>query len=172
MVVRNEDVLYQLYSTQPPTDKYCSCANNGGSVISSLVRVKESFKFSSSNRDTPESGSWWNVGGTMATRNLTEIYVNLRTEISRFKAYSLGDSGVRSDSPGVLWFHTPYTVLFSTTTRHNTRRTTVFDGFFCLAWTGRWYSCPCKKNEWSRAWSTSWGTWFITSTMVSIFCFV
>lgn len=38
----------------------------------------------------------------MATRNLTEIYVNLRTEISRFKAYSLGDSGVRSNSPGVL----------------------------------------------------------------------
>lgn len=38
----------------------------------------------------------------MATRNLTEIYINLRTEISRFKAYSLGDSGVRSDSPGVL----------------------------------------------------------------------
>ncbi|KAJ7337070.1 Syntaxin-16 [Desmophyllum pertusum] len=36
----------------------------------------------------------------MATRNLTEIYINLRTEISRFKAYSLGDSGVRSDSPG------------------------------------------------------------------------
>ncbi|CAH3022203.1 unnamed protein product [Porites evermanni] len=35
----------------------------------------------------------------MATRNLTEIYINLRTEISRFKAYSLGDS-VRSDSPG------------------------------------------------------------------------
>lgn len=38
----------------------------------------------------------------MATRNLTEIYINLRTEISRFKAYSLGDS-VRSDSPGVLY---------------------------------------------------------------------
>lgn len=35
----------------------------------------------------------------MATRNLTDIYINLRTEITRFKAYSLGDS-VRSDSPG------------------------------------------------------------------------
>ena len=58
----------------------------------------------------------------MATRNLTEIYINLRTEISRFKAYSLGDSGVRSDSPGVLWKHTPYTVLFTAITRDNERR--------------------------------------------------
>ena len=66
----------------------------------------------------------------MATRNLTEIYINLRTEISRFKAYSLGDSGVRSDSPGVLWKHTPYTVLFSAITRDNTRRTKVFDRLF------------------------------------------
>lgn len=51
----------------------------------------------------------------MATRNLTEIYINLRTEISRFKAYSLGDS-VRSDSPGVLYWHNTaaktYTVCF------------------------------------------------------------
>ncbi|XP_031564081.1 syntaxin-16-like isoform X3 [Actinia tenebrosa] len=30
----------------------------------------------------------------MATRSLSDVYFNLRTEISRFKAYSLGDSGV------------------------------------------------------------------------------
>lgn len=92
--------------------------------------LKESFRLSSSNLDTRESGSRWNVGEPMATRNLTEIYINLRTEISRFKAYSLGDSGVRSDSPGVLWKHAPYTVLFSVMTRDDTRRTTVFDRYF------------------------------------------
>lgn len=43
--------------------------------------------------------SRWKVCRTMAFRNLTDIYLNLRTEITRFKAYSLGDS-VRSDSPG------------------------------------------------------------------------
>ena len=70
----------------------------------------------------------------MATRNLTEIYINLRTEISRFKAYSLGDSGVRSDSPGVLWNHTPNTLhlLFNAITRDNTRRTIVFDSFLLI----------------------------------------
>ena len=64
--------------------------------------LKESSRSFSSNRDAFVSGIQWNFGGAMATRNLTEIYINLRTEISRFKAYSLGDSGVRSDSPGVL----------------------------------------------------------------------
>ena len=67
--------------------------------------LKESFRSCSSNRTTPSSGRRWNVSGAMATRNLTEIYINLRTEISRFKAYSLGDSGVRSDSPGVLYIY-------------------------------------------------------------------
>ena len=70
-------------------------------LYSSCHWLQESFHFYSGNRDSPTSGSRWNVGGTMATRNLTEIYINLRTEITRFKAYSLGDS-VRSDSPGVL----------------------------------------------------------------------
>lgn len=58
--------------------------------------------FYSGQGDLPLKGSKQNVGRKMATRNLTEIYINLRTEISRFKAYSLGDS-VRSDSPGVLY---------------------------------------------------------------------
>lgn len=70
----------------------------------------------------------------MATRNLTEIYINLRTEISRFKAYSLGDSGVRSDSPGVLWNHTPYALhlLFNAITCDNNWRTIVFDIFLLI----------------------------------------
>jgi hypothetical protein len=32
----------------------------------------------------------------MATRSLSDVYFNLRTEISRFKAYSMGDSAVRT----------------------------------------------------------------------------
>lgn len=63
----------------------------------------------------------------MATRNLTDTYVNLRTEISRFKAYSLGDSGVRCDSPGVVYIIPrtlrTNTVLFTVRTRHNLKHT-------------------------------------------------
>ncbi|XP_020893016.1 syntaxin-16 isoform X2 [Exaiptasia diaphana] len=41
----------------------------------------------------------------MATRTLTDVYFNLRTEISRFKAYSLGDSAVRTSCEGL---YAPY----------------------------------------------------------------
>ena len=80
--------------------KYWQLCKNGGSLT--FVGVKESFGFYSGHGDLPLKESKQNVGRKMATRNLTDIYINLRTEISRFKAYSLGDS-VRSDSPGVLY---------------------------------------------------------------------
>lgn len=82
--------------------KYWQLWKNGGSLT--FVWVKESFGCYSGHGDLPLKGSKQNIGRKMATRNLTEIYINLRTEISRFKAYSLGDS-VRSDSPGVLYWH-------------------------------------------------------------------
>lgn len=76
-----------------------SCEDGGSPILPLTARIF--LKFFSRNRNSATPWGRWNASGTMATRNLTEIYINLRTEITRFKAYSLGDS-VRSDSPGVL----------------------------------------------------------------------
>lgn len=82
----------------------------------------------------------------MATRNLTEIYINLRTEISRFKAYSLGDSGVRSDSPGVLYIYA--TKTYTVITRDKKTRTTDSDGdFFCLDWNRTMIQLPLLEER-------------------------
>lgn len=108
-ILINDRLTSEFFATEEPIlcpvshgRKYWQLCKNGGSLT--FVWVKESFGFYSGQGDLPLKGSKQNVGREMATRNLTEIYINLRTEISRFKAYSLGDS-VRSDSPGVLYWH-------------------------------------------------------------------
>lgn len=80
------------------------CQNGGYILRADLLDHREFFGLSSSKENTGILDRW-RIFRKMATRNLTDIYINLRTEITRFKAYSLGDS-VRSDSPGVLYFHT------------------------------------------------------------------
>ena len=67
----------------------------------------------------------------MATRSLTEIYINLRTEITRFKAYSLGDS-VRSDSPGVLYLTYAAAKTYSVFSRLKEMDKIIEDDIFCL----------------------------------------
>lgn len=67
----------------------------------------------------------------MATRSQTEIYVNLRTEITRFKAYSLGDS-VRSDSPGVLYLTYAATKAYAVFSRLKEMNKVIEYYLFCL----------------------------------------